>query len=102
MRILPVVTRFFTNNANTNTINRQNAFKPQFTADDANDTFQSYSILDLQINEMQDEIENKIKPYKEMIKEKFNIIGKIGYDTQEKLKLIRTSETQLMNKKLDL
>lgn len=101
MRILPVVTRFFTNNTNTNTINRQNAFKPQFTADDANDTFQSYSILDLQINEMQDEIENKIKPYKEMIKEKFNIIGKIGYDTQEKLKLIRTSETELMNKKFE-
>ena len=101
MRILPVVSRFFTNNANTGTINRQNAFKPQFTADDANDTFQSYSILDMQIDEMQDEIENKIKPYKEMIKDRFSIIGKIGYDTQEKLKLIRSYETQLMNKKFD-
>lgn len=101
MRILPVTARFFTNNTNTGIVNRQNTYKPQFTADDANDTFQSYSILDMQLEEMQDEIKNKIEPYKEMIKDKFCIIGKIGYDTQEKLKLIKNYETQLMNKKFD-
>lgn len=60
----------------------------------------SGSFFEKHISDLQSDIESIVNPYIEQHKTRFLQLGKIGYDSQEKLKLINKYETGLMQKKL--
>ena len=74
----------------------------QFTNFNGHDSFQKSSYVDTQINNLKNNIATKISPYENKYKQEFIQTGLIGYDSQEKLKLIRQYETELINKKLGI
>ena len=65
------------------------------------DRFEGKSIIQTGLDELKADIEEEIIPYREKYKDTFIQLGKIGYDSQEKLKLVKDYETRLMNKKLN-
>ena len=72
--------------------------KPTFSG---KDRFEGKSIIQTGLDELKADIEEEIIPYREKYKDTFIQLGKIGYDSQEKLKLVKDYETRLMNKKLN-
>ena len=92
-------------NISSRTYNNNNRlkFQPKYQSPitfNGSDTYQGSSFIDKQINDLKNNIETKISPLKDKYKQEFLQVGLIGYDSQEKLKLIRKYETALMNKKL--
>lgn len=100
MKILPVNIFRHRDLSITNSKKDKNAvLSTPFTS---NDTAHFGSILDMQIGELKEIFENEINPFIEKNKPMYIQIGKIGYDSQEKLKLAKNLNQQLFNKKFDL
>lgn len=98
MKISPISILPFTRLQNTQPVNKQ----PQMIAfTSGNDTFIHGSILDREINELKEVVQNEINPFIDKNKENYNKIGKIGYASQEKLKLVQSLEQQLFQKKFN-
>ena len=68
---------------------------PSFTSD----SFRPGGILDDRLNEISENIKTEIDPFKEKYNELFIQAAHIGYDSQEKLKLILDYEQKLMEKR---
>ncbi len=90
-----------------------NPFKPQYSREKntplsssqpvftSNDRFEANSIVKTELDSIATDIKEEIIPYREKYKNTFIQLGKIGYDSQEKLKLVKNYETMLMNKKFN-
>lgn len=101
MRILPIISNIQTvYNPNKNyTRNNTLRINPSFGSEDR---FQKSDVLlNPQINQIKSDIQNIVEPFLEENKERFIMLGEIGYDSQEKLKLIKDYETRLMQKKFN-
>ena len=100
MRILPITSNIQTvYNLNKNYTGNKTAINPSFGN---KDRFQkSDELLNPQINQIKNDIQNIVEPFLEENKTRFIMLGKIGYDSQEKLKLIKDYETRLMQKKFN-
>lgn len=98
MKILPVSILPFIRTQNVQPANNQPK-KISFTS--KNDIFASGSILDREITDLKEVFDNEINPFIEKNREKFNQAGKIGYSSQEKLKIVQSLEQQLFEKKFN-
>ena len=100
MKVLPINVNIFSSEIkNKKSINNHYSsnIKPAFTG---KDSFQrTNEFYDTRINQLHNDIQNIIVPFNEQHKEQFIQLGKIGYDSQEKLKLINRYENELMRKK---
>lgn len=97
MKILPVNLRVF---PSANKLNASQTPVVKLFFNGKNDSFErKNSCMDKQITELENDVNNKVLPYIEEHREKFVALGKVGYESQEKLKLVRVYETELMNKK---
>lgn len=93
MRILPVSFTYASN------INQMYRIKKENTSLKSNDQISFGTILDRQIGELKQTFEDEILPFKEKNLPKYIQIGKIGYDSQEKLKIAKDYAQELFNKK---
>ena len=66
------------------------------------DSFRRESVIDREIRILNEDIENYLDPFKDKYKEKYKLIGLIGYDSQEKLKLAKNFEQELFQKRFNL
>ena len=98
MKILPLVSYKTNNTRNFENNKKQISMTPVFTS---NDSAQFGTVLDSQIFNLKEIFDKEINPYINQNKPKFTQIGKIGYDSQEKLKLAQNLSQQLFNKKID-
>lgn len=98
MRILPVIAFPFARTQNAQPVNKQPQ-KISFTS--GSDVFQPGSILDREISDLKEVFNTEIYPIIEKNRDRFNQTGKIGYDSQEKLKLIQSMEQKLFDKKFN-
>ncbi len=96
MRILPV--NFNNYNPVYNTKTQKSTMTPVFNGQD---TFKSGSVLDMEISNIKEGIKNTVDPYKDKYNEKFIQAGKIGYESQEKLKLAKEYHQTLWNKRFN-
>ena len=71
---------------------------PKFTGQDSFSS-KSYS-FDNRLSELKDTIDAVITPFKQQYGENFIRLGKIGFDAQEKLALVKKNEKELFYKKL--
>lgn len=100
MKVLPISVNIYSSGLQNKNVNNNSSsynIKPVFTGEDR--FYHSGDFFDNQVNQLQKDVQNIILPYQEQHKEQFRLLGKIGYDSQEKLKLINKYETELMNKK---
>lgn len=67
----------------------------------AKDSFNMDSIVECQLSTLTTKLDTEIRPYFTKNKNKYLQLAKIGYDSQEKLKIISSYETKLMHKKLN-
>ncbi len=64
----------------------------------SNDTFHRGSIIETEISNLKENIENNLDPYRDKYSEKYKLTGLIGFDSQEKLKLVQDFEQKLFQK----
>ena len=81
--------------------NQQNIRSRKTTASSfrSNDRTSFGTILDRQIAELKETFDSEINPFFEEIKPKYIQIGKIGYDSQEKLKIVNNYTQKLFQKR---
>ncbi len=96
MKISPVNMFYSQNSTN---IRGRKTTAPAFRS---NDRTSFGTILDRQIEELRETFDNEIKPFFEENKPKYIQIGKIGYDSQEKLKIINGFSQELFQKRFTL
>lgn len=99
MKILPIITSVPLKNQHQKNVDRLNVYGGQVIFAGSDSFKRSSSLLDTQLSQLNEDVQNIIIPFNQQYKEKFLELGKIGYESQEKLKLVREYETQLMNKK---
>lgn len=98
MKILPI--NIYSAKNKVNIQNSQNKIynsNPIFTSQ--NDSFESSpkSMIDMQFESLENKIANNVQPYLESTKDKFIKVAKIGYDSQEKLKIVQSGEQHLFS-----
>ena len=99
MKILPVNLNMFSAVNNNRSCYQTPHIRMCFNGEDS--FSRTNSFVNEQIRQLENDVNNKVLPYRDEHREKFIALGKIGYDSQEKLKLVRAYETELMNKKFD-
>ena len=98
MKILPVTINNYNQLYQSNPPKYQKISQPAFCGQD---TFKTGSILDSEINNIKEELKATVDPYKIKYKDKFIQIGKIGYASQEKLKLAKEYQKQMFEKQFN-
>ncbi len=95
MKILPI--NIYSAKNIQNSQNRIYNSNPIFTSQ--NDSFESApkSMIDVQFETLENKIANNVQPYLEATKDKFIKVAKIGYDSQEKLKIVQKGEQRLFS-----
>ena len=99
MAILPITNRIYT--PSKTTYNKQIGHKSTNPTFKGTYTDGPCPIIDNGIKQLKSKIDTVIKPYAETNKELFTSLLKIGYASQEKLKMINRYETKLIQMQLD-
>lgn len=95
MKILPI--NIYSAKNIRNSQNKIYNSNPIFTSQ--NDSFESSpkSMIDVQFETLENKIANNVQPYLDATKDKFIKVAKIGYDSQEKLKIVQNGEQRLFS-----
>ena len=78
----------------------QNTFSNKNTFRSNNIHAKGHSFWKTYMNELASEVQNEVVRYKNTYMNRFILLGKIGYDSQEKLSLVNKFEKELFNRKV--